>query len=42
MYLGNQGQITPSATSQSIWGILGTIHLIGGMLFFKYMLYLFY
>ncbi|XP_015908698.2 phosphatidylinositol-3-phosphatase SAC1 [Parasteatoda tepidariorum] len=26
----NQGQINPSATSQSIYGILGTIHLIGG------------
>ncbi|XP_035233088.1 phosphatidylinositol-3-phosphatase SAC1-like [Stegodyphus dumicola] len=26
----NQGQIPPSAISQSIWGIMGTIHLIGG------------
>ncbi|XP_054715985.1 phosphatidylinositol-3-phosphatase SAC1-like [Uloborus diversus] len=26
----NQGQIAPSATSQSICGIIGTIHLIGG------------
>lgn len=30
-FLDNQGQITPSATSQSICGILGTIHLIGGI-----------
>ncbi|GFU41001.1 phosphatidylinositide phosphatase SAC1, partial [Nephila pilipes] len=26
----NQGQIPPSATSQSICGIMGTINLIGG------------